>query len=108
MQGGRQVKRTHCKKGHALTGKNVYVTPGGARLCLICRDSFSKVTARRQKAKRQAYKPMRAALEAIERILNQELWKYRGNPGLTKLIEVRELAEAALEEVREEEEKANA
>lgn len=35
-------KKTICKNGHFLSGKNLYVTPNGRRNCVICRQNSSK------------------------------------------------------------------
>ena len=32
----RNRKKTHCKSGHALEGRNLYVTPDGRRMCRDC------------------------------------------------------------------------
>ena len=74
----------------------------------MTREENIKKNNRRNVARHRAYKPMRAALEAIEDILSQEVGKYRGMPGHPRLTEAWELAKSALEEVREEMEKANA
>lgn len=29
---------THCRRGHRLAGDNLYLHPGGARLCRACRS----------------------------------------------------------------------
>jgi hypothetical protein len=29
-------RKSHCKRGHRLTGKNVYITPNGDRQCAVC------------------------------------------------------------------------
>jgi hypothetical protein len=29
---------SHCKRGHELAGKNLYLTPGGERRCQACRE----------------------------------------------------------------------
>ncbi len=31
------ARKTHCIRGHALTGDNLYVRPNGKRNCMICR-----------------------------------------------------------------------
>jgi hypothetical protein len=37
---GRNAKKTHCIDGHALVGKNLYITPStGSRQCLTCRET---------------------------------------------------------------------
>lgn len=33
----KQAEKTHCPKGHAYSGPNLYVNPKGARVCRICR-----------------------------------------------------------------------
>jgi hypothetical protein len=46
----RMQKRTHCRKGHALQGDNLYVTKAGYRYCRLCALEYSH----KQNAKRQA------------------------------------------------------
>lgn len=33
---GTKGKRTHCRRGHALEGDNIYKKPGGGRQCKMC------------------------------------------------------------------------
>jgi len=33
----RHARKTHCKRGHPLSGDNVYVDPRGGRICRACR-----------------------------------------------------------------------
>jgi hypothetical protein len=39
--------RTTCKRGHPLTGENLYVTPDGKRVCKECRKLHKKNSRRR-------------------------------------------------------------
>lgn len=41
--------RTHCFRGHALSGENLYLADDGARACKACRQSASR--AHRERAK---------------------------------------------------------
>lgn len=37
----RHARQTHCKRGHLLSGKNLYVRPGdGARVCRACKPLY--------------------------------------------------------------------
>ena len=45
----RAVNRTHCRRGHALAGANLYVTPQGWLRCRTCqRDSTAASDCRRR------------------------------------------------------------
>ena len=37
-------KATHCRRGHELTGKNVYVYPSGQQRCVTCRRAWQRET----------------------------------------------------------------
>lgn len=39
MRRGERATRSHCIRGHALSGANLYVSPGGQRGCRTCRRS---------------------------------------------------------------------
>ena len=43
------LQRTHCKKGHALTPENVYVTTDGQRRCRTCQRACGKARQKRDK-----------------------------------------------------------
>lgn len=30
--------RSHCKRGHLLSGVNLYIKPSGSRICITCRN----------------------------------------------------------------------
>lgn len=45
-----QREKTHCPKGHPLSGCNLYVPPGGGRECLECRRVRSRLRARQRRA----------------------------------------------------------
>lgn len=32
-----RTARSHCKRGHPLSGDNLYVKPNGSRICIACR-----------------------------------------------------------------------
>ena len=34
--------KTHCKRGHPLSGANLYVFPNGSRSCRICRRDYAR------------------------------------------------------------------
>lgn len=34
--------RTHCQRGHLLSGENLYITPDGKRVCKTCRKIHKK------------------------------------------------------------------
>ncbi|CAM5427695.1 MULTISPECIES: HNH endonuclease signature motif containing protein [Streptomyces] len=36
---GRNARKTHCPRGHPLTGMNSYLAPSGGRACRTCRRS---------------------------------------------------------------------
>lgn len=36
--GGGGKQKTHCKRGHPLSGENLYVSPKGARRCRTCHN----------------------------------------------------------------------
>jgi len=38
----KRKSRTHCLKGHLLSGSNLYLTPNGRRNCKTCRANSSK------------------------------------------------------------------
>jgi len=51
------VKRTHCKRGHELSGDNLFVYPStspqaGARRCWACWDLAAEVDLERKRARR--------------------------------------------------------
>ena len=50
---GAWAKRTHCKRGHELTGDNVLITNRG-RTCRTCAQASSRATSLRWKRKRAA------------------------------------------------------
>jgi hypothetical protein len=44
---------THCKRGHELSGDNVYIVPNnGARACALCK---SIIAAEKYKLKKEKY-----------------------------------------------------
>lgn len=47
--GGRRIKRTHCKNGHALSADNIMVTPKGYIDCKTCRQKSSREYQRRRR-----------------------------------------------------------
>jgi HNH endonuclease len=36
------ARKTHCLRGHLLSGSNLYVFPGGKRQCRICAQASKK------------------------------------------------------------------
>jgi hypothetical protein len=49
MNGEHMRKRTHCPKGHPLSGNNLYFAPNGSRHCKLCRQvSYQKWQAKRK------------------------------------------------------------
>jgi len=47
------VKATHCPKGHAYEGDNLYLPPSGQRCCRACRrESSIQLAAKRKMARR--------------------------------------------------------
>lgn len=38
----RQARQEHCKRGHSLSGDNLYITPKGRRQCRLCRKQAMK------------------------------------------------------------------
>lgn len=40
--GLRNQSKTHCKRGHPLSGDNLYVSPSGSRHCRTCRNSWQQ------------------------------------------------------------------
>lgn len=40
--------KTHCKRGHALAGTNLYVHARGARECRTCRRERARARARKE------------------------------------------------------------
>ena len=44
------VRKTHCLRGHPLSGENLYVTPCGWRACLACKRECDQ----RRRARRRA------------------------------------------------------
>lgn len=42
--GGWQRRKSVCKRGHALTGDNLYVTPDGRRQCRTCQNRRSQIS----------------------------------------------------------------
>ena len=38
----KQARQTHCKRGHALSGRNLYFAPAGRRVCRACNVLHSR------------------------------------------------------------------
>jgi len=49
-RGAQQRAKTHCKKGHPLSGDNLYTYPSGSRACRICRARWLVEHKERQHA----------------------------------------------------------
>lgn len=47
-------KKTHCKKGHAFEGENLFIRSNGARGCRECSREKSRLAQRRRRQKRKA------------------------------------------------------
>ncbi len=45
------ARKTHCKRGHSLTGSNLVLVPGG-RMCRACRNESYKAYRQRKRATR--------------------------------------------------------
>lgn len=43
------ARKTHCTRGHALEGANLYLRPKGGRTCRICRKASQRAWERRQR-----------------------------------------------------------
>jgi hypothetical protein len=43
-------KKTHCPAGHPYAGRNLYITPKGARVCRACRNASRRATRVRKAA----------------------------------------------------------
>lgn len=48
----RRARQTHCKKGHPLSGDNLYVRKEGWRMCKACVNETTKAIHRRRKMQR--------------------------------------------------------
>jgi hypothetical protein len=46
----RNARKTHCPRGHALSGNNLYVDPKGDRECRTCRRILRRICYDRTKA----------------------------------------------------------
>lgn len=44
----KHAQQTHCHNGHALTGLNLYIRPGGQRSCMMCRRHNVRVWRAKQ------------------------------------------------------------
>lgn len=58
-----QLEKTHCPKGHALAGENLYQKPNGNRECRICRAE-----------QWEAYKARHVGAVAVEKRPKTEVW----------------------------------
>lgn len=61
---GRNARKTHCWRGHPLSGENLYIAPSGYRNCKECRGLASKRHRKRGKARADDNK---AHLEAYDK-----------------------------------------
>ena len=62
------VPQTHCKRGHPLSGENLFVNPRGARVCLECRRAQDRDDKRaRRIADRDGYNSYMRAYRAGRR-----------------------------------------
>ena len=55
------AEKTHCPKGHPLSGDNLYVSPTGARYCRTCQQAKHKRRNEAAKAERRRLKQERLA-----------------------------------------------
>jgi len=46
--------KTHCRRGHAYSGSNLYIYPDGRRGCRACNNIVSKEPGRRWRARKKA------------------------------------------------------
>jgi|SRR4051794_3698549 hypothetical protein len=54
VSGAQQRAKTHCPRGHPLSGSNLYVTPRGARSCRECRRAVVRLVRAEQRQRRGA------------------------------------------------------
>lgn len=47
--GGVVIPRTHCKRGHSLSGGNLYLAPSGERVCRECRRARDRARRARHR-----------------------------------------------------------
>jgi hypothetical protein len=58
-----QAAKTHCVKGHPLSGGNLYIRPQGGRACQKCRDdAAARYRARKAESRRRVTTPPRVVL----------------------------------------------
>lgn len=76
--------KTHCKRGHPLSGKNLYVRPDGWRECRACRD-FSdlarKCAAPPKEPRPRSPKPLRSHCKFGHEYSPENTWWRRRNDG---------------------------
>ena len=64
----KNLRKTHCPRGHALTGKNLYIEPCGKRYCRACRTERNRIRhTTRILNRRQLQVPLAAAFKELER-----------------------------------------
>lgn len=49
-------KKKRCKRGHKLSGKNVWINPAGARVCIECKRMHGRNNERARRARLKAEK----------------------------------------------------
>jgi len=42
-------RKTHCQKGHPITGDNLYMLPDGRRQCVICKREWRRIQYQKDK-----------------------------------------------------------
>lgn len=52
------ARKTHCKRGHLLSGTNIQIKPDGSRSCLVCKE-LSRSTPKHKAMKRECDKRYR-------------------------------------------------
>jgi hypothetical protein len=55
----KNARKTHCKKGHPLSGDNLYINPKGERNCRTCQDENRKKFLRTNPGYMKNYKKRR-------------------------------------------------
>lgn len=65
-------KKTHCKRGHPLSGENVFTTAHGTRSCRICQRMHHRTYQQKPESKAVKIERQRIRREAARAALSQE------------------------------------
>ena len=67
-------KKTHCRRGHEFTPKNVVLRANGERQCRMCKYVRNRAERKEATRRARAYRGLLAAMIGIQRILKQETY----------------------------------